>query len=405
MNPPTTAVGQGEIARELGVQTSTVNYWVKQGWVTVVQEADGPGKKKLLDRESVLAVARGKAGHASRRTTRKRPGRTAARGDHPATHRPTPPSHPPHTESGRSRHPPPATAPSPSESTSTSTPPRSANSSAFLLEWCAEGQVQGLSPETIEDRLEKGRRFVAVVGTLPVVRDDVLGYLATLKLAPQSRKDHASVIRAFLRWAEDVHGFPCPNFSRLMPRVQLAPPVFLEREELDRVLSETHNRHDRTLFRLLAYSGMRVGELCSLLRDRVRDDHVEVRGKTGWKRYEIKPEMAEDLRALGGHYVFVNRFGGQMTKSGIDKRFRRVLGLAGVHKDKKGVHILRHTFAVMTLRETGNLKLVQELLGHATIHMTLRYAQLVRADVSKGYQQLSFINGLEGGSDNGEPGL
>jgi len=78
-------VGLREIARELDLQSSTVTYWVKQGWVTVIDPVGGPGKKMLLDRASVLECfkARVKKDKRHRAKGRSR-ARTAAHPRHPA---------------------------------------------------------------------------------------------------------------------------------------------------------------------------------------------------------------------------------------------------------------------------------------------------------------------------------
>ena len=93
--PPAEGVGLREIARDLGISEATIRYWTTQGWVRVLQPADGPGRPMVLDRQSVVEVAQGKVGGANRRTKAKRLKRVAARARLPATHHPTPPSHPP----------------------------------------------------------------------------------------------------------------------------------------------------------------------------------------------------------------------------------------------------------------------------------------------------------------------
>ena len=89
MATTTQGVSSREIARELGVDTKTVSYWVKQGWVEVLQWPEGPGKPMVLDRLSVLACWEKRRKKDKRHKTRVR-----SRA-HPTTHHPTPPHNPP----------------------------------------------------------------------------------------------------------------------------------------------------------------------------------------------------------------------------------------------------------------------------------------------------------------------
>lgn len=60
-------------------------------------------------------------------------------------------------------------------------------------------------------------------------------------------------------------------------------------------------------------------------------------------------------------------------------------------------YTLRHTFAVLYIRNGGDSFSLQEILGHSTLEMTRRYVHLARRDVAEQHKKFSPMEGLEGG--------
>ncbi len=83
----------------------------------------------------------------------------------------------------------------------------------------------------------------------------------------------------------------------------------------------------------------------------------------------------KSLRHLRGHYVFCKEDGTCFSHSEVKNVVPRVCHRAGLSK-RLTMHGLRHSFASHLVMRGVALKAVQELLGHATIDMTLRYAHL-----------------------------
>jgi len=73
--------------------------------------------------------------------------------------------------------------------------------------------------------------------------------------------------------------------------------------------------------------------------------------------------------------LFVNRYGSRISPRGVQQRLARWARLSGLEK-KLHPHILRHSFASHLLEASGNLRAVQELLGHADIATTQIYTHL-----------------------------
>ncbi len=147
------------------------------------------------------------------------------------------------------------------------------------------------------------------------------------------------------------------------------------------------------------YAGLRKGELLALQWGDVDVEHellTVVHGK-GEKRRHIPmvPEVIDALKAVTRHvskdgaaspYVFNNPQTGTCWVD-IKKMWTSALRAAGIRDFR--FHDTRHTFASRLARLGVTLKVIQELLGHASLKMTMRYAHLAPGDLKKGIMALS----------------
>ena len=376
-------VGLGEIARELGVDTSTVSYWAKNGKVKVLKQPEGPGHPMILDRESVLAFYRErKKGDRRHRKTRGRgaPRRSPSRANSTQLVASPDPVAPPAQTNGA--HPPPALT-------------ASWPTLALMEEFLSECRQRGLSALTVEDYEFKLVRFAKSVPALPCARADVVRHLDSIKLAPRTVQLHYRNLRVFRNWLVDVRGIDMPSIKGLSPKADSPATDPMTPVEARAFLDAAENDHDAAMFALMLATGMRTGELCSLERESIEADQVTVVGKTGRKVYPITPELGVWLKKLGRPFVFTRQGGKQISRSAVYHRVSRALRRAGVSKQKMGGHMLRHTTGYLSWARTGDLRYVQELLGHKTIAMTERYTKVSVEDVKRRYKDnnpLAIIN-------------
>jgi len=136
----------------------------------------------------------------------------------------------------------------------------------------------------------------------------------------------------------------------------------------------------RTLLSLLPRTGLRVSEACQLrpgdvqIRRGVRG--LRIRGKGSHERFVPLDDQAQATidayladHAITDGYLFRGRRG-HITPSRVRQAARQV----GASIDAKVTpHVLRHTFATSVHRSTGDIRIVQALLGHASITTTLLY--------------------------------
>ena len=156
---------------------------------------------------------------------------------------------------------------------------------------------------------------------------------------------------------------------------------------------------DRALFELAYSSGLRLSELAGLDVDRVdlATGEVRVWGKGAKER--IVPvgtaalaamrawlPVRAALRAADPKALFVGRSGKRITPRSIERRLAEWALRQGLARHVHP-HMLRHSFASHVLQSSGDLRAVQEMLGHASIASTQVYTHLDFQYLAKAYDQ------------------
>lgn len=230
---------------------------------------------------------------------------------------------------------------------------------------------------------------------------DFLVYLKTHRQLKRISQSHRiSVLRNFFRFLRR-RGFlgenPCDGIGQF--RVEKRLPQFLTQEEMERVLDALKERsaknswdflalRDWALCELLYASGMRVGEIVKIRPEDVDFTRgvIRVRGKGDKERFVPFNEAAQAalrmyLEVLRTKFpwvsfVFVNRFGQPLTPRGVRVILDRAAGISGLQEKKLFPHVFRHSFATHFLSGGGELRVIQEALGHASLSTTQIYTHL-----------------------------
>jgi integrase/recombinase XerC len=230
-----------------------------------------------------------------------------------------------------------------------------------------------------------------------------LAHLVEQKYAKSSIARKLSAIRSFYRYLmreELVKASPAA--TTVSPKLDRRLPSFLTVDEARRLvespdLSQPQGQRDRALLELLWASGLRVSELVNTDLEQVNlaTNEIRVWGKGSKERVVlIGAPAARALTAYIEHgrrellsgkkstALFVNRYGQRI----LARRVQKILAKYS-RKIEKSVHphILRHTFATHLLDGGADLKVVQELLGHADLSSTQIYTHVTRSQARRIY--------------------
>lgn len=243
-------------------------------------------------------------------------------------------------------------------------------------------------------------------------RDAVRAYqrhLGQTGLALSSRARRLQALRGFLRHAAREGWIEEDLAAHIdIPRVAAPLPKPLSTSEARRVLAFEHGGaepelRDAALVHFLLSTGCRISEALSVDRSQINPEgRLVVRGKGSKERMvQLTPDATQTIRAyLSSRHdrdpaLFLNydrsssaRGRRRLTGSGarhILRRLRRDTGVEGLTSP----HVLRHTTATELLTITGNVRLVQEVLGHANLNTMQGYTKVVDAARVAAYEEFA----------------
>ena len=281
----------------------------------------------------------------------------------------------------------------------------------FETHLTAEKGLAALTVRNYKTDLEPLHQFMRLrkVATLNVLdRYALRGYLAwlgELGYVKASIVRKLSTLRSFLRWLVKeklIDADPLPRRGVMKRESRL--PRFLSQEDAARLVSapdtsEGLGPRDRALLEVIYAGGLRVSEAKDLDVGDVNMESLELRvtGKGSKERVVLVGNAARDALALylgqvrprlsnhdSGSALFLNRYGSRLSQRSIQEKVRRYaakVGLpSGVH-----THTLRHSFATHLLEGGADLRVVQELLGHASPATTQIYTHVTQAKAKEVY--------------------
>lgn len=218
-------------------------------------------------------------------------------------------------------------------------------------------------------------------------------------LSAKSLQRRLSACRSFYQWllkhgriaASPAAAIRAPKAPRKLPQV-LDPD---EAKALVEVPTDAPlGLRDRALLELFYSSGLRLSELCGLRWRDLDIAHglVTVLGKGGKQRSvpvgsHAREALADWKKESGGTAetpVFPGRGGAPISPRAVQMRLRLLAQRQGLFK-RVHPHLLRHSFASHVLESSGDLRGVQELLGHADIATTQIYTHLDYQHLAKVY--------------------
>ncbi len=272
---------------------------------------------------------------------------------------------------------------------------------------------RGSSSNTVEAYGRDLDRYLAFLSDAGIARpedvtraaiEDHIAALTNVGLAPTSVERAVSAIKGFHRFmVADQITENHPTADLPLPAKPKHLPDVLSIEQARALLEQTFretplDQRDRAILEVLYGCGLRVSELCGLDQREVYldDEMLRVFGKGSKER--VVPIMGSAAAALGDYLVrwrpqlvgkrlsgavFLNARGGRISRQSVHaicERYGRLAGIEGLHP-----HTLRHSFATHMLEGGADLRIVQEILGHANIATTQLYTHVDRTHVRMAY--------------------
>lgn len=288
-----------------------------------------------------------------------------------------------------------------------------------LLTWLRV--ERGRSPNTLAAYRNDLRGYVAWLAERGTAIDEVsssdieeyLHHLRSGGRAPSSLKRAAVSVRGLHRFlAEEHEGRPDPTADVELPKVPRGLPKALSEDEVMSVLAtatgdDPLDRRDRVILEVLYGTGLRIAELVGLsLGDLDLDAGLlrafgkgskerivplgshAIRSLVEWLGPGGRPEVVPDRWARRGdeEALLLNTRGGRLSRQGAWMVVRRAGERAGLG-DRLTPHVLRHSCATHMLDHGADLRVVQEMLGHASISTTQVYTKVSQERLWQVYRE------------------
>lgn len=257
----------------------------------------------------------------------------------------------------------------------------------FLQGFLAYQAAKGASHYTLRNYRREISEFLEFAQGVEIDRQVIRKYISWLTrrgLSPFSIARRLYEIKSFFRFLHQEGLAEVNPESVPVPRVPQRLPRFLTKEEVIRLLAKPKPLRDQAILETFYSTGIRLGELVSLDVDSLdlRGRLLRVNGKGNKERLVILNGPASEaiklyLQRRNGHSgeqaLFLGEMGTRLSRRAVNHLVRKYGKQAGIRKAVTP-HLLRHTFATHLLGGGADLRVLQELLGHASLQTTQIYA-------------------------------
>ncbi len=286
-----------------------------------------------------------------------------------------------------------------------------------FLNYCAI--ERGLSLNTVAAYRRDLHKFEEFIQDLPVRNIDsstVMNFESSLRLAglaPVSINRIDSTLRMFFKYIHLENGVANPTLEIVGARARPRLPKALRIDQVLALIEAAYHEgepitlRDRAIIELLYSSGARVSELIALnttdITTRASDEEVitalKLRGKGGKERIvpvgsfakaaiddylvRVRPGLAAKISG-NNPALFLNTRGGRLTRQSAWSIVLKAAKSAGIG-EKVSPHIFRHSYATHLLDGGADIRVVQELLGHASVTTTQIYTLVTIDKIRESY--------------------
>jgi integrase/recombinase XerD len=252
-------------------------------------------------------------------------------------------------------------------------------------------------PNTIRNTLVTLSGFLTLIGKRErgcleeISREDVEVWIEHEQdrgMKPRTVNTRLRTLKAFLRFLIESNVCQPEVLSKRMSvKIPDSLPRAIDPQDIKRLLMVLDKSRDRAMVMVLLRTGMRVGELLNTLVSEVnlKERRIEIfeaeKNRVGRVVYvsdDARDALKAWLKQRDPHqeFLFYGLRGTPLTYPAARMMFVKYLDKAGLSSKGYSLHCLRHSFATELLNAGMSLPCLQQLLGHSSIEMTLRYARL-----------------------------
>jgi len=263
--------------------------------------------------------------------------------------------------------------------------------------------VRNMSLRLVETHHRVGVKMVEILGDKDISKltlDDIGKFYKRVSVgrSVNTVRNDMTAVRQTLRYLRLLE-YDCLNPELVaIPKRRDTVPAFLTSEEVTDMIEKAYNLRNKVVISLLYSSGIRLSEMIQLDRGSIIDRSFTVVGKGGKARLcfidertemlidEYLQERTDCCEAL----IISYKNKARMTASNVQMLIRNSAKRAGIEK-KVTPHTLRHSFATNFLQNNGNMRYLSQMLGHANLNTTARYAHVVDVDLRRQYMQFHTV--------------
>jgi len=263
----------------------------------------------------------------------------------------------------------------------------------YIVDYVDALMLRGYSWQTIKEYKRYFAKFVkhfAATNPVNIEKSQIENYLIGLLSKGASCSAINGIVSAIKFYYETVLNTKPLYFSLPRPKPAQKLPNILAPSEVKQLFDVVQNQKHRCMLFVGYAAGLRVSEVVSLKIKDIDSKRmvINIRGAKG-KKDRIVMLSETVLLALRDYvkvakpkqWLFEGQFDEQYSERSLQTIFREARQRAGIKKEVT-FHSLRHSFATHLLEAGTDLKLIQELLGHANISTTTRYTHVSTKNIS-----------------------
>jgi integrase/recombinase XerD len=273
----------------------------------------------------------------------------------------------------------------------------------------ADLELRGRTEHTKRAYLRCAYNFVAHYRRPPTemgaqeIRGFILHLLTEQKAKPATHHMYVAALKFLyevtLGRPEEVAELPWPKRPQKLPDI-------LTGEEVERLFAEVRSLKHRAILMTAYGAGLRISEACTLRTADIDSKRMLIHvhaGKGAKDRYVMLGDrLLSVLRAYWksarpkGEFLFAGKIAGRpITTHAVQRTMPELVHRCGFNK-RISAHSLRHGFATHLLETGHDIRTIQRLLGHASIHTTVRYTKVTERHIGSVRSPLDLI-GTEAG--------